>query len=56
MAKRRLNANHFTLFQVSDTPRYVTKCKFMWSTHSEAKQMETLEFGVEKGIFQGHAR
>ena len=24
--------------------------------HNEAKQTETLEFGVEKGLLQGHAR
>lgn len=28
----------------------------MWSTHSEVKKMETLEFGVEKGVLQDHAR
>ena len=34
------------------------KRKFMCLMHSEAKQYQTLEFGVEKGLvlLQGHAR
>ena len=28
----------------------------MCSRHSETKQIKTLEFGAEKGLFQGHAR
>ena len=28
----------------------------MCPTHSEAKHTETLEFGAEKGLLQGHAR
>ena len=34
----------------------VTRCKFVCSMHSEAKQTEKLEFGAEKGLLQGHVR
>ena len=34
----------------------VTDSKFVCLTHSEAKQTETLAFGAEKGLLQGHAR
>ena len=35
---------------------FVTECNFMCLTHSEAKQAETLQFGEEKGLLQGHVR
>ena len=34
----------------------VPECKLVCPTHSEAKQTETLEFGAEKVLLQGHAR
>ena len=34
----------------------VTKRKFVYLTHSEAKQTKTLKFGAEEGLLQGHAR
>ena len=37
-------------------PHFVTECKFVYWTHSEAEQTETSEFGAEKGLLQGQAR
>ena len=34
----------------------VVEPKFMCPTHSEAKQIKTLEFGAERGLLQGRAR
>ena len=34
----------------------VTKAKFVCLIHSESKQTKTSEFGLEKGLLQGHAR
>ena len=33
-----------------------TEFKFMYLTHSEAKQTNTLDSKTEKGLFQDHAR
>ena len=33
-----------------------TQAQFVCLTHSEEKPTETLEFGAEKGLFQGQAR
>ena len=34
----------------------ITKHKFVYHMHSEAKQTEMLQFGAEKGLLQGQAR
>ena len=34
----------------------IAKHKFLYPAHSEAKQLETFTFGVEKGLWQGQAR
>ena len=36
-----------------DLARTVVKCKYICPLHSEAKQIETLEFGANKGLLQG---
>lgn len=34
----------------------VTKCKLMCPMRNKTKQIETLEFGAEKDLLQGHER
>ena len=42
-----------TLFQLSDTLRYDTKCKFVCLTHSDAKQIKTSRVWSRERLIAG---